>query len=401
MNNPRVTYLLNQVLHNNATEEEHEELAQQLREDERGEVARQIEDLLGPAEKTSADPVNQEKYDLIVDKILQADRMTGEHKKAPVYSMSRKLAAAVILLVASAGIYFVVDRLQKKNKNLVAAEIKNHSFDVNPGTNKATLRLSDGSLIVLDSSHNGTLTVQGGTSVLKRDNGQLVYNTLKDQPGAGENTGVLYNTIATPRGGQYQVMLSDGTRVWLNAASSLRYPASFKGDERVVELKGEGYFEVARNAAKPFIVKTNDMSIRVLGTHFNVLAYDDEINSTTLLEGSIQVLGNNTSTIVKPGQQVQLNKADNSLKTVNDADLDEAVAWKNGYFQFCDANLPAIMRQISRWYDIDVVYRNDGRKHGFNGKIDRNTKLSSIVDALKQVGINCSLEKNRLLVTTP
>jgi ferric-dicitrate binding protein FerR (iron transport regulator) len=225
-----------------------------------------------------------------------------------------------------------------------------------------------------------------------------------------------------PRGGQYQLILTDGTQVWLNAASYLRFPVEFTGEQRIVELEGEGYFEVAKDAARPFIVRTRPADVRVLGTHFNVCAYPAEDWKTTLLEGKVEVtdvksetadvkdashLTSHISRILSPGQQaiitLQPSISSQSIKspqiTVQKADIDEAIAWKEGYFHFNDASVKNIMQQVSRWYDVDIVYKDTAAGSAqFNGRINRTIKLSGIVNALKQGGIKCTIDQRRLLV---
>jgi ferric-dicitrate binding protein FerR (iron transport regulator) len=293
----------------------------------------------------------------------------------------RLAAAAIIIGVLAAGTYVLLkDGSSKqiaKTENLIQNKSNN---DVLPGKNTAILTLSDGSTVVLDEVQNGTVSTQGNTKVLKLDNGMLSYNTLNHK-----TSEILYNTIATPKGGQYQLVLSDGSKVWLNAASSLRFPATFAGKERKVELLGEAYFEVAKNAAMPFKVKTEGMEVEVLGTHFNINSYEDESSArTTLLEGSVKINHGNTSDLLKPGQQAKLNR-DGEIKIINDADVDEAVAWKEGKFQFDRADIHDVMRQIARWYDVSVDYKGIVSSH-FGGTISREVNLSQVLKMLELTG---------------
>jgi ferric-dicitrate binding protein FerR (iron transport regulator) len=221
----------------------------------------------------------------------------------------------------------------------------------------------------------------------------LSYNTLKNK-----SSEVLYNTISTPRGGQYELMLSDGSKVWLNAASSLRFSASFVGKERKVELLGEAYFEVAKNAAMPFKVKVHGMEVEVLGTHFNINSYDNEsMIRTTLLEGSVKINKNNSSSLLKPGQQAQMNKA-GEIKIINNVDVEEAIAWKEGKFQFDKADIHDIMRQLARWYDVDVEYKGTVSSH-FGGTISRDVNLSQVLNMLHLTGeVNFQIQDKKVLV---
>lgn len=292
-----------------------------------------------------------------------------ERKKARVIRFRRiAIAASIIGLIAS-GTHLVMYVLKKESKKISVHNFKN---DVSPGSNKATLTLADGSSIILDDAQDGAITQQGGAKVIKIGDKVSYHSTCKISE-------VEYNTITTPRGGQYQVELPDGSRVWINAASSLRFPTAFTGNERRVEINGEAYFEVAKNKSMPFIVKMNGAEVQVLGTHFNIMAYDDEgIVNTTLLEGSVKFVSGDKISILKPNQQSQLSK-DGQVKLVNDVDIDKVMAWKNGLFVFDNSDLETVMRQLSRWYDIDVVYRTRNVATSFVGEIPRTSKLSDIL----------------------
>ena len=318
-------------------------------------------------------------------------------EEAPVIELASKrkwwlriAAAAAIILFLGAGSYWWVSRSHKSDLAATSKYLKN---DVAPGGNKATLTLANGATIVLDSAHNGTLAQQGNATVVKQNNGQLAYNTLNEKP-----TDVLYNTLTTPRGGQYQLVLPDGSKIWLNAASSIRYPTAFTGKERKIEITGEAYFEVAKNAGMPFIVKANDMEVKVLGTHFNVNAYDDEaVIETTLLEGSVSVTKDAAIAILKPGQQSRLTKL-GTLDVINEADLEEAVAWKNGMFSFKRADIKTVMRQIARWYDVDIVYEKQVPSVNFGGEMKQDLKLSQVLKGLERIGVRFRIEGKKLVV---
>jgi transmembrane sensor len=291
------------------------------------------------------------------------------------------VAAAVLFLTA--GIYFW-RQFQTERKLPVARTASPH--DVPPGRNRAILTLSNGAQIVLDSAHAGDLAQQGTSRVLKTDSGQITYNAINEKP-----TAILYNTLTTPRGGQYQLTLPDGTRVWLNAASSITYPTAFTGAERKVVMTGEAYFEVTENASRPFKVVIGDKEeIDVLGTNFNANGYEDEREmKTTLLDGSVRVnslVGVNTnktklSVVLKPGQQAQLGT---SLKVKDDADIEEAVAWKNGKFIFTGNDIASVMRQIGRWYNVEIKYKGDFEGVELVGVISRNKNVSEILRMLEQ-----------------
>lgn len=315
-----------------------------------------------------------------------------EKRSGRIYRLNRLrwAAAAVVLLLAGTAIWMI--RPVSAPLPLTAAKDTVFPNDAMPGGNKATLTLADGSTIMLDSAANGIIAQQAGASVQQPQEGKLVY-----QPGT-VSSGISYNTLATPRGGQYQVLLPDGTRVWLNAASSLTYPTAFTGPERKVELTGEGYFEVAKHAAKPFKVKTNEVEVEVLGTHFNIMAYADEPTiSATLLEGSIRLAAGKETILMEPGQQAQLNSATQKIRlaTVN---VEEAVAWKHGYFLFNKQDMAGILRQVARWYDISVQLPAEMPKDAFSGKISRDVKLSKLLSVLETSGLHFNIEGNKLIV---
>ena len=304
-------------------------------------------------------------------------------------------AAAIIIVMLGVGGYLIFNKSEDKQTAEKGNDQKLKK-DVLPGGNRAVLTLSDGSIIILDSSSNGTLAQQGNTKIIKLDDGQLAYNSGSTNQGE-----VLYNTISTPRGGQYQLTLPDGSKVWLNAASSLRFPAAFTGKERNVELTGEGYFEVAKNAKMPFRVKVNEMMVEVLGTHFNINAYNDEkIIRTTLLEGSVKINASNTTVTLKPDQQAFL--ADNAssfmVTQVNTADV---VAWKNGFFSVHDADIKTVMRQLARWYDVEVTYQGENNSYSFTGKIDRNLTLQQVLNGLSNSRVHFRIEEGNHIVITP
>ncbi|HEY0612173.1 MAG TPA: FecR domain-containing protein, partial [Chitinophaga sp.] len=265
--------------------------------------------------------------------------------------------------------------------------------DAMPGGNKAQLTLADGAIVELDSSRTGSLPAQGNVSVLARP-GQLVYNKTASQVPAS----VSYNILRTPKGGQYQLVLPDGTKVWLNAASSLRFPTQFTETTRSVDLTGEAYFEVAKNAAQPFHVKVEGMDITVLGTSFNIMAYTDENTiKTTLLEGAVKVTKGNEERLLHPGQQSQL-EAGSSIKVINNADIELAVAWKNGFTSFRSADIRTIMRQVMRWYNIEVEYEGEIPQRVFTGDIPRDARLSELLQLLEVSKIHFKMNNDRLVV---
>ena len=307
----------------------------------------------------------------------------------------RLAAAAAIAGLIAMGIYFFL----RPDPSMQVAKTENvrsgNNNDVLPGKNTATLTLSDGTTVILDEAQNGTVSTQGNTKILKLDNGILSYNASHK----GNVVEVLYNTISTPKGGQYQVLLSDGSKVWLNAASSLKFPASFTGKERKVELLGEAYFEVAKNDKMPFKVEADGMEVEVLGTHFNINSYDDESTvRTTLLKGSVRINGAKSKSFLKPGQQAKLER-DGDIKIVNNADVDQAVAWKEGRFQFNRADIHEVMRQIARWYNVSIEYKGIVSSH-FGGTISRDVNLSQVLEMLQLTGeVKFHVEDKKVVVT--
>ena len=264
-----------------------------------------------------------------------------------------------------------------------------------PGSNKAMLVLADGKTIPLDSANIGALAKQGNTSIMNTQEG-LAY---KAEGAAAE---VVYNTVVTPRGGQYQLTLADGSKVWLNAASSIRFPTAFIGKERLVEITGEGYFQVAANAQQPFRVKvkgTPDMEVNVLGTSFNIMAYPDEQTITTTLEdGAVQLVHDNSKSLLKPGFGGSLSTGDNDF-VIEKADMEQTLAWKEGKFRFRNTSIQTIMRQMARWYNIDVTYEGDLSDVRLTGIISRRENASSLFKILSTTKrVHFDINDNRIVV---
>jgi ferric-dicitrate binding protein FerR (iron transport regulator) len=310
------------------------------------------------------------------------DRLS--RKKAPIRMQFYKYAAAAAIFVLLGGAIFFL--LNKKPGNEIASGTQSQTA-IPPGKDGAVLTLANGKVIVLEDKINGKLTEQA----IKKNN-SLSYENA--------STAIVeYNTVSTPVGRQFSLVLADGSKVWLNAASSIRFPTAFSGNERTVELTGEGYFEVAHNAAKPFHVKMNDMDVQVLGTHFNIMGYGDEdAVRTTLLEGSVKVTKQAKTQMLQPGQQAVLNR--NGDITLNrNADIEQAVAWKNGLIQFAGADMGTVMRQIGRWYDVDVQLQGNIQSVHISGKVSRNLNLSVVIKILEESGIDIKLEGRKIIAT--
>jgi len=282
--------------------------------------------------------------------------------------------------------------------------------DAAPGKYKAKLTLSNGSVVYLDSASNKIIGQQGNIA-LKNKNGQLIYET--NTPLRGEaRLETVYNTLSTAKGETYATILSDGSKVWLNSESSVRYPVAFDGDVRKVEITGEAYFEVAPSVAalangqkgkRSFVVNAPGLEVEVLGTHFDVNSYSDEdVSKTTLLEGKVRVhsTGNSSETILQPNEQAQINKQTNDVRKITGVDGDAAVAWRFGYFQFNNDDLHGVMRQLERWYDVQIAYQGTVPQHKFLGKIPRNMNLSQVLDLLQAQGIKFKLEGKKIIVSS-
>lgn len=304
-------------------------------------------------------------------------------------------AAVVVLVVSATLVYFILSGSWYNQKQETRVQpVASVQEEIKPGTNKAVLILHDGTEIELDSSENGALGQQGNTKIIKLADGRVKYNDNKLQ----KSSVVLYNTIATPRGGQYQVQLPDGTNVWLNASSSIRFPAEFAGGDRKVEITGEVYFEVAHKAGSPFWVRTNQTEIKVLGTRFNVMAYENEYTlNTTLLEGSLIIQQDKYSQLMKPGNQVKLKKS-GEAELVKEADVEEAVAWKNGKFLFASASMESIMRQVERWYDVEVQFDSAPDVH-LSGQLTRYASVKELLRKLELTNeVHFKIEKRKIIV---
>ena len=305
-----------------------------------------------------------------------------------------RVSAAAILLLMMGGSYFLFFQSFNHGKVLVQAKQKVNNDVVPPSTNKATLTLADGKKIELDSSGNGTLALQGKINVIKQDNGLIVY---KGEVSADENK---FNTLTVPKGSKpMKLLLEDGSLVWLNVASSITYPTAFAGSERRVEITGEAYFEITKNKGKPFIVKkkNDDAQVQVLGTHFNVNAYDDEaVLKVTLLEGAVDVSKGGNHALLKPGQQALISKE--ASRVLNNVDLEEVMAWKNGRFYFDGADIKTVMRQVEKWYNVDVSYESE-IPYSFVAKISRNVNASELLKILQLTElVHFRIEGNKITV---
>lgn len=329
--------------------------------------------------------------DLSQEVDLHPQELQNDRKRRGIIRSLKRWGWAAAVLICCASIVFWFDSGMEKAP-VLAQHTEMLTPAIIPGSDGATLVLDDGTEIVLDSLGNGLIATQQGARAELID-GRLTYSTIEKDAGA-----IAFNTMRTPRGRQFQMQLPDGSKVWLNAGSSIRYPTRFVGPERRVALTGEAYFEVARNTAQPFSVQVDSLAIKVLGTHFNVNAYDDERTvRTTLLEGSVEISRGNNAEKLAPGQQGVMSRQSGSLQ-VKGADTEQVMAWKNGLFQFDKADIKTIMRQISRWYDVEVLYTGELPDRVFDGKISRSAQLSEVLGILEFSEVKFSVEGNRILV---
>lgn len=317
--------------------------------------------------------------DLITERVNRGIGNTPRVRRIPLWLRY----AAMILLFAGIAGYFYWQQSSPTVKTSLA--------DVTPGTTRATLTLHDGSVVPLDS---GRKTLQQGQSTVLQQGGQLQYDVQ------GKENVIVYNTLSTPRGGQFRLILPDGSKVWLNAASSIRYPTAFVGKERLVEVSGEAYFEIEQDVQQPFVVSLRQGNrIEVLGTSFNVNVYTDEpAMQTTLLEGAVRVSNAGGSAVLSPGQQAVVT-GDDGIRVIQAKNATQAIAWKEGLFNFDGASLDDVMRQLARWYDISVVYEKGVPDIGFGGKIGRDLTLAGVLSILEKTGVHFRLEGKTLIVT--
>ncbi len=387
----RLEYLFKRYLDQQCSDSETKELMVLLEKSENEcEVKALIDQVVENTGLEMRIPQQVEKN--ILRNILREGRMSSAPveivRQIPILRMCMTAAACLILLIGVA--YWVIEGKAKKEEPAVAT-LPNR---IVPGTDKAVLTLADGSVRYLDNVQNGNVAEQGDSRVSKQD-GLLTYRPTKSQH---KSEVMVYNSLATPRGGQYQLILPDGSKAWLNSASSLRFPTAFKGNNREVILNGEAYFEIAKDAKKPFQVTVGKMKINVLGTHFNINAYDDENTiRTSLLEGSVKIENGESRNILKPGQQATLGKTDDKIKITN-ADLEEVIAWKNGLFQFDGANITSIMRQVGRWYDVEIVYAGKIPVFRFEGKISRKSQLSEVLQILELNDIRLKIDQKKIII---
>ena len=381
----RIAYLVAGFLRKTLTEAEHDELDQWVEESD--------ENMLLFEELTDEKNIEA---NLAWMENIQTEKALEKTSRQLQFSDSVKtrkriywpFIAAASLLVVLIAVYIL--RPPKTGRSITTNSVANG--DAQPGSNKATLTLAGGTVIDLRQKNTGLIQNERGTKIEKTADGQLMYEKLT------ESKEEAFNQVAIPRGGQYALTLSDGTKVWMNALSTLKFPEQFTGAERLVELSGEAFFQVAKDNKHPFVVSISDNEqVKVLGTQFNVLSYrDEEIKKITLIEGSVQVNTKNQRMQLAPGQQATINK--HSLVVEKNADTESATGWKNGEFVFRDADIYTILRQAERWYDVNVIYRTTSSQH-FNFSISRNEPLSKMLHLMELTGkIHFKIEEKSVYV---
>jgi transmembrane sensor len=397
--NERLQYLINRCNKGQLSDQEWQELKMLATEDNREAYASLLENQLH--QTTERLPEEEAAWELQIRQILDLDQPS--RKTSPMLRVSylrRWWVAASVILLLTAGYFYWWNADERKTRSPPVIAKNN---DVAPGKQGAILTLHNGAVVLLDTMKNGVVALQEGI-IARVENGILRYE--------GNTSREVYNTMSTPKGRQFQVVLPDGSNVWLNAASSIRYPASFTGKERKVEISGEAYFEVAGNPQKPFrVVIDHQAEVEVLGTAFNINAYqDDKRINTTLLEGSIKVSRLTSSgkdqqqpsaVMLKQGQEVQVSQdLQADMQIIDKADIEKVMAWKNGLFNFNDMPLPTVMNQLARWYDIDIRYEGKIPDRIFAGEITRDLSLSQLLLLFKDIDIRYEI-KGRTLIIKP
>lgn len=384
----RLDHLFERYLSQGLTPEEHRELMQLLQQPARAAEVKALLDHVWQ-QLVVDKSLESDRADMLFQAILAADPQTpanNVHLK-PVRRLSIvkwMAAAAAILILISTGWWFYYN----KSKPVPSTSTLAVENDIPPGKNNAVLILADGRRINLDSTANGDVAKEGSTAI-RKSNEQILYEVEGKQAGHSE---ITWNTVATARGNQYKLVLPDGSSIWLNAESSVRFPVAFNGKERRVEVTGEVYLQVKHNSAMPFTVVANGVEVRDLGTEFNVNAYANEDNiQTTVVEGSVSVNGqwsmvNKKPTVVTPGQQAVISSGAGAIQLIKDSDVDAAIAWKKGQFMFAGNNIQSVMRQLERWYDLEVTYAPNVTSEEFIGTITRYTNISAVLKMLERTG---------------
>lgn len=391
--------LLEKYAEGTATLAEERDLFEEL---SRGVDSEQWQEIISQVlERGVEDPAyDTGRWESAIERILRSQPQSAPVHRIHFLRTAWFRYAAAIIILFGIGTYLYINN-RKEKPSVTQTNPNPVQNDVAPGGNRATLTLADGSKIILDSAANGKIAEQGAMTVEKKE-GKIIYSEL---PTANSELPTAYNTMTTPRGGQYQLVLPDGSRVWLNAESSIIYPTAFTTSERRVTITGEAYFEVAHNARQPFRVEAGAQLVEVLGTKFNVNTYTEELNyNTTLLEGKVKLSARDaqntvlTSLILQPGQQGQLDQQTKNLSLTAHPDLEQVMAWRNGLFNFNNRSFAEVMSLLARWYDVEIVYDGKVPKTSIRGEMGRDLNLSQVLNALKVMGVNYAIEGKKLIV---
>lgn len=389
----RLTYLFNSYYNKTASDQERAEFLAIVSGSQHDEQLRALLTDKWLAYQHKGEISDAGQTDQMLSAILQSEPGVSRHVKMsqPLKQIMRYSTAAVIFLVMATGIYLWLAPQSSAPKT--AQLVKNeYQETIVQGGKKAILTLGDGSEVVLDTVNQNLAIRQGNARVSKQNLSTLAYHT--EQSSVRQ---VVYNTLSTPKGGQYQVILPDQTKVWLNSASSIRFPTQFRGKERRVTVTGEAYFEVSKNPDMPFKITASHTEVEVLGTHFNLMAYSDEGSvNTFLLEGSVRVRSRSETKVLVPGQESRVSK-DGKLR-IGTAEEDEVLAWKNGWFNFNKCDIQMVMRQIARWYDVEVEYRGQIPAGHFSGVVSQANEISKVLDILRTGGVNFKTEGRKIIV---
>jgi transmembrane sensor len=388
----RIDHLLLKLLHNQCSDAEKEELFRLTGEvHDEEELSALLERAWNGYEQPSH-VLEEAPSRAILMAIFADHNNVSSTSLRPVYKRWYWAAAAVLVAIVAVKVTFFAGKNKPGNGTMMAA----NTADINaPTVSKACITLANGKVIYLDKATRGTLTEEEGVNVSRKSGESVVYAADRDMKS------LVYNTLSNPRGSKVvNLVLSDGTKVWLNSESSLRFPISLVGKDRLVTVTGEAYFEVATNAAQPFKVSANNIVVDVLGTHFNINAYPEETSIvTTLLAGKVKLTGKDKSVLLHPGQQAKFFPALPKPFTIaDDVDIDQIMAWKNGSFQFDNAELPVIMRQLGRWYDVNIVYEKPPSNEKFGGNIRMDASLQDALKMLEANGVNCHISGKNVIV---
>jgi len=396
----RTSYLFSKYYDRTASQKEIKELFDILKSSSDQQLTKLMRDEWENFEHTEAPFFDFKKSQEMLDTILAAgtdknnfheEAPTIKSKKWPLIFISISAAAALIILNII-GLDFWIEKIAPAPVQIASANV---NPDISPGGNKAVLTLANGQRIILDSIRNGIIVRNESFEIKKTENGQLVYHAFDRNYKNARNGD--FNMVSTPRGGEYRITLPDGSKVWLNSATSIKFPGVFKRNIREVELDGEAYFEIAKKSAMPFMVRSGSTEIEVLGTHFNVKAYSNQsVMKTTLVEGSVKIIEGKSSVLLKPGQQARLTGG--NLTILNNVDIEEQTAWKNGLFVFKDASVEEVMSQVASWYDLNVTYEGKIPEKYLTGKVSRSVNASEFMNLLSYAGVKFKIKGKDIVI---